>query len=254
MQQRCCQFENVINQDPATSAIDATNDGSYAFYVRMADLRPGQSESFTWHYAAGKTSELANIAKNVAQAAAITKITVENNTIQLQNIDFVDINGTTLAKIKIESLPTNGSLTLNGTAVTVNQEIISADFDNLIYTPNADFFGQDRFSWQAFVDNAYINAPSSMDITVEEDTDNDGIGNNVDPDDDGDGVSDLVDDKCLDTPEGETVELISPKRDIACSATQICERDCPTDMDTHEYIYCVMKKAKKLMNEQRPYG
>ena len=75
-----------------------------------------------------------------------------------------------------------------------------------------------------------------------------------DCDDDGDGVSDLVDDKCLDTPEGETVELISPKKDIACSATQIFERDCPTDMDTHEYIYCVMKKAKKLMNEQRPYG
>mgnify|MGYP006138986707 CR=1 FL=1 len=201
VQQRCCQFENVINQDPATSAIDATNDGSYAFYVRMADLRPGQSESFTWHYAAGKTSELANIAKNVAQAAAITKITVENNTIQLQNIDFVDINGTTLAKIKIESLPTNGSLTLNGTAVTVNQEIISADFDNLIYTPNADFFGQDRFSWQAFVDNAYINAPSSMDITVEEDTDNDGIGNNVDPDDDGDGVNDAQDVFPLDPSE-----------------------------------------------------
>ncbi|MEL4271160.1 choice-of-anchor U domain-containing protein [Shewanella xiamenensis] len=201
VQQRCCQFENVINQDPATSAIDATNDGSYAFYVRMADLRPRQSESFTWHYAAGKTSELANIAKNVAQAAAITKITVENNTIQLQNIDFVDINGTTLAKIKIESLPTNGSLTLNGTAVTVNQEIISADFDNLIYTPNADFFGQDRFSWQAFVDNAYINAPSSMDITVEEDTDNDGIGNNVDPDDDGDGVNDAQDVFPLDPSE-----------------------------------------------------
>ena len=201
VQQRCCQFENVINQDPATSAIDATNDGSYAFYVRMADLRPGQSESFTWHYAAGKTSELANIAKNVAQAAAITKITVENNTIQLQNIDFVDINGTTLAKIKIESLPTNGSLTLNGTAVTVNQEIISADFDNLIYTPNADFFGQDRFSWQAFVGNAYINAPSSMDITVEEDTDNDGIGNNVDPDDDGDGVNDAQDVFPLDPSE-----------------------------------------------------
>ena len=71
-----------------------------------------------------------------------------------------------------------------------------------------------------------------------------------DCDDDGDGVSDLVDDKCLDTPEGETVELISPKKDIGCSAAQIFERDCPTDMDTHEYIYCVMK----IMNEQRPYG
>lgn len=201
VQQRCCQFENVINQDPATSAIDATNDGSYAFYVRMADLRPGQSESFTWHYAAGKTSELANIAKNVAQAAAITKIMVENNTIHFQAIDFVDINGITLAKIKIESLPTNGSLTLNGTEVTVNQEIISADFDNLIYTPNAGFFGQDRFSWQAFVGNAYINAPSSMDITVEEDTDNDGIGNNVDPDDDGDGVNDAQDVFPLDSTE-----------------------------------------------------
>ncbi|MGL6297445.1 MAG: thrombospondin type 3 repeat-containing protein, partial [Plesiomonas sp.] len=200
VQQSCCDFVNVINQDPATAAISARSDGSYAFYVRMADLQPGQSESFTWHYAAGEVSELAEIAKNVAQAAAITKNMVENTTIHFQASDFVDSNSTTLAKIKIESLPSNGSLTLNGTAVSINQEIISADFDNLIYTPNADFFGQDRFSWQAFVNNAYINAPS-IDIAVEEDTDNDGIGNNVDPDDDGDGVNDAQDAFPLDSSE-----------------------------------------------------
>jgi len=69
-----------------------------------------------------------------------------------------------------------------------------------------------------------------------------------DCDSDHDGVSNLLD-KCSDTAAGATVEEISPKRDVGCSAEQILDRDCPIDgMGTHEYVYCIMNKAKKLMN------
>ena len=68
-----------------------------------------------------------------------------------------------------------------------------------------------------------------------------------DCDSDHDGVSNLVD-RCSNTEAGATVEEVSPKRDIGCSAEQILARDCPSAMDTHEYVYCVMNKSKKLMN------
>ena len=69
-----------------------------------------------------------------------------------------------------------------------------------------------------------------------------------DCDSDHDGVSILLD-KCPNTVTGATVEEISPKRDVGCSAEEILDRDCPIDgMGTHEYVYCIMNKAKKLMN------
>lgn len=72
----CCSFYNVVNQNPSTSVISHSNDGSYGFYVRMDDLAPGESDEFTWFYAAGTIDELETITDQVAQASgAISDIT-----------------------------------------------------------------------------------------------------------------------------------------------------------------------------------
>ena len=63
----CCAFQNSYQQNPATSAIELTNDGSYALFVRMADLAPGASEEFTWYYAAGALENLDAIVDEVAE-------------------------------------------------------------------------------------------------------------------------------------------------------------------------------------------
>ncbi len=72
----CCSFFNIMNQNPSTSALTHSSDGSYGFYVRLDDLPPGESGSFTWYYAAGTIDELDDIAQEVIQAsAAISEIT-----------------------------------------------------------------------------------------------------------------------------------------------------------------------------------
>jgi hypothetical protein len=65
----CCSFSNAYNQNPATANVQATNDGSYALFVRMADLTPGASEEFTWYYAAGELADLETIVEEVAEAS-----------------------------------------------------------------------------------------------------------------------------------------------------------------------------------------
>ncbi|MFA0413341.1 choice-of-anchor U domain-containing protein [Vibrio renipiscarius] len=200
IQQRCCSFNNVMNQDPSSSSIEATNDGSYGFYVRMSDLQPGQSEHFNWFYAAGEVSELAAIAEGVAQAADVSKSAVENIPFLFTPNDFLNSNGDSLEKIKITSLPANGTLILNGNPVIENQEIVNSDFGNLTYTPNLDIFGNDSFYWQAFIENAYSDN-STLNITVDADTDGDAIGDTNDTDDDGDGVIDNQDAFPLDATE-----------------------------------------------------
>lgn len=72
----CCSFENVVNQDPNTSNISVTSDGSYAMFMRLNDLATNQSQSVTWYYAAGRSADLANIVRDVASAAtSFTNIT-----------------------------------------------------------------------------------------------------------------------------------------------------------------------------------
>lgn len=62
----CCNFSSAYQQNPATSLIQRTNDGSYALYVRMADLAMGASEEFTWYYAAGAIADLTSIVGDLA--------------------------------------------------------------------------------------------------------------------------------------------------------------------------------------------
>ena len=44
---------NVVPTDPTSSSIITTGDSSYGMYVRLNDLLAGQTDQFTWYYAAG---------------------------------------------------------------------------------------------------------------------------------------------------------------------------------------------------------
>lgn len=71
----CCSFSNAYNQNPATSAIELTNDGSYALFVRMEDLAVGASEEFTWYYTAGAIADLTTIIGDLAGEVAGINVT-----------------------------------------------------------------------------------------------------------------------------------------------------------------------------------
>jgi gliding motility-associated-like protein len=78
---------------------------------------------------------------------------------------FRDPNGDVLSKIRISTLPLNGQLKLNGLALQVNQEILSADIPNLSYIPNADFNGTDSFKWNA-ADAGGLYAITDADVNI----------------------------------------------------------------------------------------
>jgi gliding motility-associated-like protein len=72
----CCDWSNVTNQNPETSVITITSDGSYGFYVRLNDLTVNASDEFTWYYAAGDLAELDEIINDVATVSgAVSNIT-----------------------------------------------------------------------------------------------------------------------------------------------------------------------------------
>jgi uncharacterized repeat protein (TIGR01451 family) len=85
--------------------------------------------------------------------STVSKTGDENTAIAFTPEDFsdafADADGDTLEAIVITSLPENGSLTLNGNPVAVNQEIPIAEISNLNFTPNPNFAGSTSFGWNA---------------------------------------------------------------------------------------------------------
>jgi|GEM_PF-3431786 len=91
------------------------------------------------------------------------------------NFNFADLDnsaggstasGAALTSIRIDTLTSHGSLTLNGNAVTSSQVILTADIANLKFTPTTDYSGSDSFTYSVNDGLAWSASPTTMNITV----------------------------------------------------------------------------------------
>jgi hypothetical protein len=79
---------------------------------------------------------------------------------------FFDIDGDSLSKIKITSLPANGILKLSDAEVTLNQEITAAELNNLTFTPDVNFNGSTSFNWNGFDGNIYADTDAKVNLNI----------------------------------------------------------------------------------------
>ncbi|MBF0124962.1 MAG: DUF4347 domain-containing protein, partial [Magnetococcales bacterium] len=75
---------------------------------------------------------------------------------------FSDPDSDALAKVKITSLPSNGTLRLSGTTVTLDQEIIASNLSNLSYAPTANWNGSDSFGWNGYDGTVYAGSAATV--------------------------------------------------------------------------------------------
>ncbi len=110
--------------------------------------------------------ESPNTAPTVAN---FSKSGTEDTTLNLSAADFTaafsDADGDTLQKIQVTSLSANGTLKLNGVNVTLNQEIMVGELDNLDFVPNSNFFGSTSFSWNGSDGLDYAASAASANLT-----------------------------------------------------------------------------------------
>jgi hypothetical protein len=104
-----------------------------------------------------------------------TIVSFNKNTTTIGRIDFTsadftaaytDVENTPLTKIKIQSLPINGSLLLNNSLVAANQEINASDISNLHYIPSLTFVGNTSFTWSASDGTDYALTPAQVNISI----------------------------------------------------------------------------------------
>lgn len=78
----CCSFANVYNLNPTTVApfTPDPTDGSYAIVLPIGLLRPNESASIVWYYAAGAISSLNSVVESVAISQVLESSAAETPT------------------------------------------------------------------------------------------------------------------------------------------------------------------------------
>ncbi|MCT7967693.1 DUF4347 domain-containing protein, partial [Laspinema sp. D1] len=79
---------------------------------------------------------------------------------------FTDADGDTLQTISITSLPTNGTLFLDGNPIQNVGEISLADIQKLSFVPNENFNGPVSFTWNGFDGTDYSKTPSTVNLNI----------------------------------------------------------------------------------------
>lgn len=124
----------------------------------------------------GASNNTANVKitkhKTLPIVSTLTKTCSATAPITFSTTDFTDkykdAPGSNLVKIKIISLPNNGTLTLLKSNVVVNQEIGTGDLGGLTYTPAASKNNSrvDSFSWNGSDGVSYSANGANVDIVI----------------------------------------------------------------------------------------
>ena len=102
----------------------------------------------------------------VAPSGADKSIDVEedgSHTFSAADFGFSDSDGNNLSAVIVTTLPKNGTLTLNGHAVSAGQSIAAGDLGGLVWTPNpnAHGIGLASFTFQVVDDGGTANTDLS---------------------------------------------------------------------------------------------
>ena len=151
----------------ATSATYTGDVGkTYAFYsvakdgVGYTENAPLVADAKVTVVASNKPPVLSAINKSGDEDASIAFTAADFSNA------FADADADILTKIKLVSLPASGSLTLNGVAASVNQEVVVADLGQLRFDPDPDFNGSLSFEWTGFDGKAFATPAATVNLAI----------------------------------------------------------------------------------------
>ena len=154
-----------------TGVDDALDEVDETVIVDIASVSNG-TESGTQQVTATLTDD--DLPANTAPGAANGTVTTDEDTaypFSVADFGFSDVDaGDVLDRVRITSLESAGALTLNGTDVTLNQEIAAADITagGLRFTPasNANGAGYASFGFQVHDGTTYSTAAYTLTVDV----------------------------------------------------------------------------------------
>ena len=101
--------------------------------------------------------------EDVTRAFTLTDFEHPNSEFPFEDDDAWDL----LRMISIQSLPANGTLTFNGSAVSIGQNINRSDIGLLTYLSNPDWYGTDAFNYNAFDGTNWAANDATVFLTIQ---------------------------------------------------------------------------------------
>ncbi|UBH28893.1 Ig-like domain-containing protein [Aeromonas enteropelogenes] len=163
----------------ADGTLLASNGKSYGYQngtISWTETTPANGKSLT--VTATQTDKAGNVSLPGSDTAMIlneapntadkqVRGQEDSSSIAIPVLSGSDIDGTVVS-FTIKSLPANGTLYLNGAAITVEQSIIAADAGKLTFKPDANWNGDTSFKYVA-IDNDGLadQTPATVTIKVE---------------------------------------------------------------------------------------
>ena len=113
--------------------------------------------------------------QDLPELSDLTKAGEEDQTLTFTATDFTDqfsdADDELLTKVRIVTLPENGTLLLNGVPVSTGDEIAVADLDQLTFEPTAHFAGAVSFTWNGHDGTDYAAEPATVALAIGEQND-----------------------------------------------------------------------------------
>ncbi|WP_423149786.1 cadherin-like domain-containing protein, partial [Rubrolithibacter danxiaensis] len=108
---------------------------------------------------------------DIPVVAPVSKTADEDHTVAFSAADFSSkftdpVENNALTKIRITSLPANGTLMLNGAPVTSGLEILSSAIPQLSFIPSPDWNGSASFNWNGQDGTDFAAADATVTITI----------------------------------------------------------------------------------------
>jgi hypothetical protein len=146
-----------------TAAPDQYGAGYASFGFRVSDGLANAAAANTLSIDVAGTSDLPTV-------AARTLAGSEDVVVAFAAADFAsaftDVDGDTLVQVQIVSLPANGTLTLGGTPVAVNDVVSAAQLSSLQFAPSANWSGSTLFAWHGHDGTGYSVLAADMTLTL----------------------------------------------------------------------------------------
>ena len=164
---------SAVSAGDEISAADITN----LVFRPAANANGSDYDSFTFSVNDGTVDSSSTYTMTVDVTAVNDAPTASNNTVTTNEdtdhtfaaseFGFTDVDGDSLDHVTIETLPSNGTLLLSGSAVSAGDEISAADITNLVFRPaaNANGSGYDSFTFS--VNDGTVDSSSTYTMTVD---------------------------------------------------------------------------------------
>ncbi|MFM4995377.1 retention module-containing protein [Aeromonas sanarellii] len=166
----------TLKADGSLLASDGKSYGYQNGTISWTETTPANGKSLT--VTATQTDKAGNVSLPGRDTAEILNEAPETvnkqasgqedaSSIAIPPLSGSDIDGSVVS-FTIKSLPANGTLYLNGVAVTADQSIAVADAGKLTFTPNANWNGNTSFNYAAVDNDGALDAsPATVTIRVD---------------------------------------------------------------------------------------